>query len=45
MEFREIIEKRRAVKFFDPNKDLPEDLIRKLVEMATKAPSNLNSQP
>ena len=45
MEFRDILEKRRAVNFFDPNKEVSMDLVRQLVDMAAKAPSSFNLQP
>jgi len=45
MEFRDILEKRRAVNFFDPDKEVSMDLVRQLVDMAAKAPSSFNLQP
>jgi len=36
MEFRDVINKRRAVNFFDPEKPVSGELIRELVEMAAK---------
>ena len=45
MEFKEVIQKRRAVNFFDPGKQVPDSLIREMVEMAAKAPSSFNLQP
>lgn len=45
MDFKELIEKRRAVNFFDPSKNVSEELIRKMVEMASRAPSSFNLQP
>ncbi len=45
MEFSEILTKRRAVNFFDPDRDVPEDLLRTVVEDAAHAPSGFNLQP
>ena len=45
MEFKEVIQKMRAVNFFDPGKQVPDSLIREMVEMAAKAPSSFNLQP
>ena len=45
MDFKELIEKRRAVNFFNPAKNVSEELIREIVEMAVKAPSSFNLQP
>lgn len=44
MNVLEAIRKRRSVNFFDRNKPLDEELIRRLVEMATEAPSSFNMQ-
>lgn len=45
MEFKDVINKRRAINFFDTEKPVSEDLIREVVEMASKAPSSFNLQP
>ena len=45
MEFKEIVEKRRAVNAFDPAKDVSEEELRKVLEIASKAPSSYNLQP
>ncbi|MFW5957675.1 MAG: nitroreductase family protein [Desulfosalsimonas sp.] len=45
MEFGETVEKRRAVNFFDPQKDVSDKQIRQIVETAAKAPSSFNLQP
>ncbi len=45
MEFKDVAYGRRAVNFFDPGKDVPEDLLREMVEMAAQAPSGFNLQP
>jgi len=45
MNFKDILEKRRAINFFDPEKDVPEDLLGEMVTMAARAPSSFNLQP
>ena len=45
MDFKEVINKRRAVNFFDPEKPVSDALLREVVEMAAKAPSSFNLQP
>ncbi|WP_319778658.1 nitroreductase family protein [Maridesulfovibrio sp.] len=45
MNFPEILEKRRAVNYFDPERDVEQQLLKKIVEQAAKAPSSYNLQP
>lgn len=45
MDFKQVMESRRSVNFFDPDKDVPEHLLREMVELAAKAPSGFNIQP
>jgi nitroreductase len=45
MEFKDILARRRAVNFFDTDQDVPEPLLRQLVDMAAMAPSGFNHQP
>lgn len=45
MDFSEILEKRRAINFFAPEKDVSESELRRIVEDAAKAPSSFNLQP
>ena len=45
MDFKDIINKRRAVNFFDPEKPVSDELVREMVEMASKVPSSFNLQP
>ncbi len=45
MNFKEITEKRRAVNFFDPDRDVSESLLTQVIELAAKAPSSFNLQP
>ncbi len=45
MNFKEISDKRRAINFFDPGKDVPEELLHQVIETASKAPSSFNLQP
>ncbi len=45
MDFAEVLEKRRAINFFDPAKDVSMDQLKALINMAAKAPSSFNLQP
>lgn len=45
MEFKELINNRRAINFFDPDKKVPDELLQEMIEMAAKAPSSFNLQP
>lgn len=45
MEFKDVINKRRAVNYFDTEKNVPENLIKEMIETAAKAPSSFNLQP
>lgn len=45
MDFKDVLSQRRAVNFFDPQKPVPDELIRQMIEMAAKAPSSFNLQP
>lgn len=45
MDFSDVIEERRAVNFFDSSRDIPEELLRRVVEMAARTPSGFNLQP
>lgn len=45
MNFRELSEKRRAINFFDPKKDVSDQLLGEMIELAVKTPSSFNLQP
>lgn len=45
MDFDQIIKNRRAVNFFDTEKDLPEKLFEEIVSLAAYTPSGFNLQP
>ncbi len=45
MDFKDILIKRRAINFFDPERDVEESLLKEIVEDAAKAPSSYNLQP
>jgi nitroreductase len=45
MDFRDVINGRRAVNFFDPHKEVPGHLLKQVIEMAALAPSSSNLQP
>ena len=45
MDFIDVINNRRSVNFFDPDKDVPDETLRAMIETAAKAPSSFNLQP
>ena len=45
MDFIDVINNRRAVNFFDPDKDVPDETLRAMIETAAKVPSSFNLQP
>lgn len=45
MEFQEILNKRRAINFFDPDREVDEATLKTLLESAGNAPSSFNLQP
>ena len=45
MDFIEVINNRRAVNFFDPDKDVSDETLRAMIETAAKTPSSFNLQP
>ena len=45
MNFPDVISQRRAVNFFDPEKEVPEALLRQVIELAASTPSSFNLQP
>ncbi len=45
MNYVEVVRKRRAVNFFDPDKSVSPELLRQVVELAAMAPSGFNLQP
>jgi len=45
MNFRQITETRRSINFFDPEKEVNEELVKEVIELAAKAPSSFNLQP
>jgi len=44
MEFEQVIKKRRMIREFDPNKQIPETILRKLLRNAHRAPSAGHTQ-
>lgn len=44
-EFREFVMKRRSIRGYDGNRDVPDEVIRKLLECSRWAPSGGNGQP
>lgn len=45
MNFKEITTKRRSINFFDPEKDVPQETLKQMIELAAQAPSSFNLQP
>ncbi len=45
MEFSKIIQERRAVNFFDTEKDVSGEKLRKIIDLASFTPSGFNLQP
>lgn len=45
MDILDSIKNRRSINFFEPNKEIPEDLLKSLLEVANLAPSSFNLQP
>lgn len=45
MNFQEIIRRRRSINFFDPDKEVDQETLVKIVEMAGNTPSSFNLQP
>lgn len=45
MNYEEIVHQRRAINFFDPERGVAEADLRKMVELAARAPSSFNLQP
>ena len=45
MNFRELAESRRSVNFFDSEKELDDQLLEKIINLAVLSPSSFNTQP
>jgi nitroreductase len=45
MDFKEILGKRRAINFFNPDKNISEELLGEIITRAAKTPSSFNLQP
>ncbi len=45
MNYKEITAKRRAINFFDPDRDVNDELLGEMVALAAQAPSSFNLQP
>lgn len=45
MNFKEIIKNRRAINFFDPEKEVSTELLHEMIDLAARAPSSFNLQP
>jgi nitroreductase len=45
MDFKDVINRRRAVNFFDPDKEVPDETLKAIIETSAKVPSSFNLQP
>lgn len=45
MHYKEIAEKRRAINFFDPDRNVSDELLGQVIDLAAKVPSSFNLQP
>lgn len=45
MNFKEVMDGRRAINFFDTGTGVPDNLIREMVSLASRTPSSFNLQP
>lgn len=45
MEFNDVVNHRKAIRAFDPNKPISDELIEKIMVSAQRTPSWTNSQP
>jgi nitroreductase len=45
MQYNEVVQKRRSINFFDPEKDVDNTLLNTIIETAAQAPSSFNLQP
>ena len=45
MNFKEISKERRSINFFDPDRDVPEQTLMEVIDIAANTPSSFNLQP
>ena len=45
MNFEQITKNRRSINFFDPDKEVTPEVIKKMVDLASNSPSSFNLQP
>ncbi len=45
MNYKEITEKRRAINLFDPDRNVTNELLSEMIDLAARAPSSFNLQP
>lgn len=45
MDFKATMLQRRAINFFDPDKNVTDDQLKTIIELASRAPSSFNLQP
>ena len=45
MKFQEVVNTRRAINFFDPDRNVSDELLGEIISLAAKTPSSFNLQP
>lgn len=45
MDLKKVYEERRSINFFDPNRDISEELLKEIIDLSVLAPSAFNLQP
>ncbi len=45
MKFQEVVNTRRAINFFDPDRNVSDELLGEMISLAAKTPSSFNLQP
>ncbi|WP_461612876.1 nitroreductase family protein [Clostridium sp. Marseille-QA1073] len=45
MDLKKVYEERRAINFFDPSRDISEELLKEIIDLSVLAPSAFNLQP
>ena len=45
MDFKDVVNSRRAVNFFDPDREVPDEILKAIIDTSSKVPSSFNLQP
>ena len=45
MELMKALQERRSINFFEPGKEIPDEKLKKLLEISNLSPSSFNLQP